>query len=379
MKGSIIRRGDKFSIVIDVGRDAFGKRKQRWFSGYNSYKEAENELPRILVKIQDGELIDNNPITLGKFATDWLEHKIKYDKIADTTRAGYTNIINKHIIPTMGTLKMQEIKPYNLQKYFESKLTNKDNPLSVFTLNNHHRVLKSIFIYAEDMGIVEKNPMNKVKVPKDKKTETRVLTIDESQRLLDIVQHNDFLKMPVSLALLLGLRRGECLGLSWDKVDFKNKLITIDQNLEYIDKKLIFKEPKTLKSNRKIAITDSVVTLLKEHKKWQLEMTMRSGGVWKNEYNLVCTRKTDGSPVTPHVLSTCFKKFLIKNQLPEIRFHDLRHTNATIMLAANISAKVAGNRLGHSNTSITLDLYSHVLESIDRDVADKIEQLIKVK
>ena len=379
MKGSIIRRGDKFSIVIDVGRDAFGKRKQRWFSGYNSYKEAENELPRILVKIQDGELIDNNPITLGKFATDWLEHKIKYDKIADTTRAGYTNIINKHIIPTMGTLKMQEIKPYNLQKYFESKLTNKDNPLSVFTLNNHHRVLKSIFIYAEDMGIVEKNPMNKVKVPKDKKTETRVLTIDESQRLLDIVQHNDFLKMPVSLALLLGLRRGECLGLSWDKVDFNNKLITIDQNLEYIDKKLIFKEPKTLKSNRKIAITDSVVTLLKEHKKWQLEMTMRSGGVWKNEYNLVCTRKTDGSPVTPHVLSTCFKKFLTKNQLPEIRFHDLRHTNATIMLAANISAKVAGNRLGHSNTSITLDLYSHVLESIDRDVADKIEQLIKVK
>lgn len=379
MKGSIIKRGEKYSIVIDVGRDALGKRKQRWFSGYTSYKEAENELPRILVKMQDGELIDTKAITLGKFATDWLEHKIKYDKIADTTRAGYTNIINKHIIPTIGKLKMQDVKPYNLQKYFETKLTSKDNPLSSFTLCNHHRVLKSMFIYAEDMGIIEKNPMNKVKVPKDKKNETKVLTIEESQRLLDVVQNSDFLKMPVSLAILLGLRRGECLALSWDKVDFDNKIITIDQNLEYIDKQLIFKEPKTLKSNRKIAITDSIVTLLKKHKKWQLEMTMRSGGTWRNEYNLVCTRKSDGSPITPHVLSTYFKKFLIKNNFPEIRFHDLRHTNATIMLAANISAKVAGTRLGHSNTSITLDLYSHVLESIDRDVADKIEQLIKVK
>lgn len=373
MKGSIVQRGDSYSIVIDVGRDAFGKRKQRWFSGFKSKKEAEKALPKLLVKLEDGELIDTNNMTIEKFFSEWLEGKIKKDNLSPTTIDGYKNIIFNHIIPTIGKLKLQEVKPYNIQKYFDLK----SNSLSARTLNNHKRVLTTGFIHALDMDLIEKNPMNRVKPPREKKEETKILNVDECNLLLEKVQNNLTLKMPVTLALLLGLRRGEVLGLSWDSVDLDNKTIKIVQNLEYVKGKYYFKEPKTLKSKRTLSIPDSLVDILRKHYTWQCEMKLRSKNTWGSKENLVCTRKKDGTVITPHTLSTMFNYFLRTNKLPQIRFHDLRHTNASLMLAAGVSSKVAGDRLGHSKVSITLDLYSHVMESVDREAAEKIDLIIK--
>lgn len=375
MRGSIIKRGDSYSVVIDVGRDAFGKRKQRWFSGFKSKDEAEKQLPRILVKLEDGELIDNNNITLGSFLDDWLKNKIKKDNLSPTTTDGYNNIVFKHIIPIIGKLKLQDIRPYNLQKYFDLK----SESLSPRTLSNHKRVLSSALLYALDMDLIEKNPLPKVKLPRQKKEETTILSIDECNLLLERVQSNLTLKIPVMLALLLGLRRGEVLGLDWKAVDLNNKTISIVQNLECVKGKYYFKEPKTLKSKRLISIPKSLVPILRDHYKWQCEMKLLSKNTWGNDRNLVCTRKKDGLPIMPHVLSDMFRNFLKKNNLPHVRFHDLRHTNASLMLASGVSSKVAGNRLGHSKVSITLDLYSHVMESVDREAAEKIDSLINIK
>lgn len=373
MKGSIKKRGESYSIIIDIGRDEMGKRKQRWFSGFKSKKEAEKELPRILVKLEDGELINTSNLTIEKFFTDWLENRIKKDNLSPTTVDGYKNIVFNHIIPTVGRFKLQDIKPYNLQKYFDLK----SDTLSPRTLNNHKRVLTTAFLHALDMDLIEKNPMSKVKAPREKKEETKFLNIDECNLLLEKIQDNLTLKMPVTLALLLGLRRGEILALSWDNVDLENKTIRIVKNLEYVKGKYYFKEPKTRKSKRTLSIPDSLVSILREHYKWQCEMKLRSRNTWGTAENLVCTRKKDGKPITPHVLSDMFNKYLKNNNLPQIRFHDLRHTNASLMLAAGVSSKVAGNRLGHSKVAITLDLYSHVLESIDRDAAEKIDIIIQ--
>ena len=115
---------------------------------------------------------------------------------------------------------------------------------------------------------------------------------------------------------------------------------------------------------------------LKERQKWQKEMVLRTGGNWKNEYDLVCTRK-DGQPITPHVLSDMFRVFLQKNGLKKIKFHDLRHTNATLMIGSGVNTRVAMQRLGHSKVSITLGLYSHVLEEMDRDAADRFDDMFK--
>lgn len=380
MKGSIIKRNNKYSIVIDIGRDTFGKRKQRWFSGFNSKQEAENELPRILVKLQDGELLDNNSITLEKYAIEWLENKIKKDKLSPTTIDGYENIVYNHIIPVLGKMKLQDIKPYNLQKYFDFKFNgDKDRKgLSARTLANHNRVLKSLFISALDMELIDKNPITKVKLPREKKEECTILTLEESKKLIELVQKNLTLKMPVILSLLLGLRRGECLGLRWSDIDYENKTITISQTLQVVKGEFIFKEPKTTKSKRVIAMPESLVPILKEHYKWQGKMRLESGGTWNNERGLVCTKKTDGKPIIPHNVSERFSGFMLKNNLPVIRFHDLRHTNASLMLAAGVSAKVAGNRLGHSSISITLDLYSHVLKTVDDEAAEKLNNILNI-
>lgn len=217
------------------------------------------------------------------------------------------------------------------------------------------------------------------KPPREKKEERTSLTVEESKVLLEMVSNNHTLRMPVTLALLLGLRRGECLALSWDDIDFKNNTININKTLEYVKGEYYFNTPKTEKSRRTIAIPQSLIPILKEHKRWQNEMHLRSGGTWKNKYNLVCTSKIGGNLMKPTGLSDAFRNFLIKNELPQVRFHDLRHTNASLMLAAGVSAKVAGSRLGHSNISITLDLYSHVLETVDQEAAAKLDTILDNK
>lgn len=372
MKGSIVKRGNKFSIVVDIGRDPLGKRQQRWFSGYNTRKEAEKDLPKILVKIQSGELISKNKITLGDFSKEWLVEKIKKDNLSPVTIAGYENIINNHIVPTIGTFKLQDIKAYNLQKYFDLKA----ETLATKTLDNHMKLLTSIFLRALDMDIIEKNPLTKVKIGRIKSEEVKIFTIEECKILIDKVQDNLLLKMPVILALFLGLRRGECLGLRWSDIDFNNKTVTISQNLQYVNQVFYFKEPKTKKSKRTLAIPDAIIPLLKEHQKWQKEMTLRSYGHWRNERNLVCTKKLSGGPVAPNTISDAFRKFLVKNDLPLVTFHGLRHTNASLMLAGGVSAKAASTRLGHNNISITLDLYTHLMERVDIEAAEKINNLL---
>lgn len=371
MKGSIIKRNKTYTIIIDIGRDLNGKRKQRWFGGYKTKREAENALPQLLMKAQNCELVPNNKITLKDCISDWFENRLKTENLSPTTIDGYKNIVNNHIIPVMGGLKLQEIKPYTLQSYFNSKA----DVLRPTTLQNHKRLLVSFFIFACDMELLDRNPMDKIVTPKKIAKQTNVLTIEECKQLLTTIQSNYTLKIPVILSLLLGLRRGECLGLRWEDINFNEKTLSVNQNLEYVKGELYFKEPKTLKSKRTMAIPDILINILKEHHNWQREMTLRSEGTWKNERNLVCTRKTTGEPVTPHVLSDLFRLFIKKNNFKAIRFHDLRHTNATLMLAAGISAKVASNRLGHSNISITLDLYSHVLHTIDMDAATKIDNI----
>lgn len=371
MKGSIVERNGKYSIVIYLGKDNFGKKKQRWISGFDTRKAAERELPRILVKLQDGELLENNKMTLGVFIENWLEGKIKKDNLSPTTIDGYRNIIFNHIIPTIGDLKLQEIKPYNIQKYINLKC----EELSPKTLNNHKRVLTSALIHAVDMDIIEKNPILKVKFPREKKQEIKPYDLEETSILLDKIQKNKTLSVPVTLSIMLGLRRGECLGLRWSDIDFENNKINIRQNLEYVKGKHYFKDTKTINSQRTLSAPKSLMDYLREHNKWQKEMLLRSGGSWINEYNLVCTRSSDGKVLVPHSLSTMFSYFLKTNGMRHIRFHDLRHTNATLMLTFGTNSKVAMQRLGHSNVSITLGLYSHVLESVDKDVADKFDAI----
>jgi integrase len=204
-------------------------------------------------------------------------------------------------------------------------------------------------------------------LPKKKKYYAEIIYEEDIPEFLDAFRDTDIF-VAVMLALTLGLRRGEVLGLCWEDVDYRNNTISINQTITHGKHGLTFTTPKTESSRRTILVSEKLIQLLKEHRKDQDEMREFFGRGYM-ENNLVNCRK-DGSPITPSALSHKFSTRLETKGLKHIRFHDLRHTNATLMLKHNIPAKVASSRLGHSTIGITMDLYSHVLQSMESKVVE---------
>lgn len=369
MRGHIVKRGISYSIVLDIGRDAkTGKRKQKWFSGYKTKKAAEKAMSERISEIENNNFIVPEKTKLKTFLQLWLDSHVI--NLSPTTYNGYKGIIELHLVPTLGEIELQKLQPLHIQKYYNEK----SKALKAKTLLQHHRVLRKALDYAWKMQLISKNPADMVEAPRAQKYTSAVLEPKEVKQLLNAV-HNTKFEVPVNLALALGLRLGEILGLRWSDIDFENGVINIEQAQVRAGTKLIFKDPKTEGSKRSISAPTNLLKLLKEHKKKQLELQIRSCGEYKNKHNLVCTRDT-GASLNNSSFSHAFGDFIKKLDLPHIRFHDLRHTNATLMLLSGTAPKVASSRLGHSTISITMDLYSHVLKDMNRDAADKLDEVI---
>ncbi|WP_236777872.1 site-specific integrase [Anoxybacter fermentans] len=180
----------------------------------------------------------------------------------------------------------------------------------------------------------------------------------------------------IYIAIFTGMRRGELLGLRWSDIDFKNKTASIQQTLQKaLEGGYRFDTPKTKGSIRMISLPDSVVNILKKIKKEQAQNRLLLGESYKNEYNLVFTN-TDGSPITPDAIRHRFNRVKEKSSI-DVRFHDLRHTHATLMLEAGIHPKIVQERLGHSSITITMDTYSHVLPSLQKEAVEKLEKMLQ--
>lgn len=368
MRGTIIKRGRKYYIVVDLGKGPDGKRRQKWFSGYDKKKDAEKDIANIISKIENNDFVLPKKCTVGQYLIYWLELEGK--KWAPTTYDGYETIIVKHIIPILGTIQLQKLSPMDIEKYINIKL----RTLSGTTVLHHYRVLHKALEFAYNMQLISKNPMDMVEPPKAEKYKAEVLTPDQAKNLLEAVEHT-YLKIPTHIGLSLGLRRGEILALRWDDVDFVHNTITVKQNLVRAGGELIFTTPKSDTSNRVLIAPEGLMKVLKAHKIAQQELQLRSYGKFKNDENLVCTRPA-GGPINPCTFSTVFSKFLKRHKLPVIRFHDTRHTNATFMLLDDTPMKVASERLGHSSIGITMDLYTSVLKQMDKEAAEKLNETI---
>lgn len=371
MRGSIVKRGKKYSIVVDVGRDIeTNKRKQQWFSGYNKKTEAEKDLPRILRELELGTFVAPSKVKFNESVMEWITLHTKKKELQATTLDGYMNIINNHLIPFYKDIEVQKILPMHIQQYFNKKL----EELQAKTLEQHYRVIKQYFDYLKKLQIISNNPCLDIDKPKAKKKKTEVLKPEDVKRLIELVSENYYYEAAVPLALVLGLRRGEVLGLRWSDIDFENNTIHIEHTQQKVKGEYIYKDPKNESSNRIVVVPGPLIEILKKHKKLQAKLKLASTE-WNNDKNLVCTR-FNGGPITPTVMSTSFKNFMIKHGLPAIRFHDLRHTNASLMHLAKISFKEAANRLGHSNTKITADLYTHLYQNMDYEAAEKLSDVI---
>lgn len=368
MRGHVRKRGSKWCIVVDIGKDENGKRKQKWISGFKTKKEAEAALADVIRQIETNTFIIPEKITFGEFLNYWLENYVKTN-LSPTTAWGYESIITKHIQPVLGSIELQKLKPFHLQHYYNQK----QGELSGKTLVQHHRVLHKALDYAYKMQLIRSNPANAVETPKAKKYKARILTMEEIKKLLEALKETE-LEVPINVALALGLRRGELLGLKWEDINFEEGTVEIKRNLVRAGTKLVLKEPKSETSIRTLKLSKNLLTMLKNHRKRQLELKLLLGNEYKDNGFVFC--KPNGEPINPSTFSHQFDDFLKKNNLPDIRLHDLRHTNATLMLKSNIPAKVASSRLGHSTVSITLDLYSHVLTDMEEEAAAKIDEIL---
>lgn len=371
MRGHIRKRGSKYSIVVDIGKNPkTRKRQQKWFSGYKTKKEAQNDLNRILYELEQNTFILPSTDTLEEYLNYWI--KQRKSNLSPTTIYGYKSMMKNHIIPELGNIKLAELKPLQIQEYYNKKL----ETLSPTTVLHHHRLLRKALEDAKQWQLIKLNPAEHIEPPKAKKYKAEVLNINEIKILLKALE-GDRLEVPISLVLFLGLRRGELLALKWSDIDYKNKTISIQRNLVRggdNGNELILKEPKTEESNRTIPISDNILTLLKKQEIKQKEDKLKLGEYYKDS-DFIFTTET-GNLINPATFSRDFGDFIKKNNFKHIRLHDLRHTNATLMLKSNIPAKIASERLGHSNTSTTLDLYSHVLKDMERETSDKLNDMI---
>ncbi|MEW6622356.1 MAG: site-specific integrase [Bacillota bacterium] len=237
-----------------------------------------------------------------------------------------------------------------------------------------HRVLSKALEDAVKDELIHKNPAKLVTPPPKNKYEASFLTVKEIREMLKKFK-DDEMFIPVLLSVLPGLRRGEVLGLQWKDIDFDNRLIRIRNNYVMVDGNPVLQgKTKTDKSSRNIVVAERIINSLKDHQHAQKKMRVRLGkDYFKSDF--VCTWM-DGKPFNPSHVSRAFSARMKTYSLPMIRFHDLRHSNASLMLSQNAPMKGASDRLGHSTIQITSDLYGHAERSVQEQIANMIDNVI---
>ena len=376
MRGHVTKKGSKWYFVLDIGVDSTNNRKQQWFGSYDKKKDAQNAMNIKINELNQNMFVSPDKLTTGEYLINWLETYC-LPNLQISAFESYEIIIMRHLIPNLGCIPLQKLITMHIQQYYAKALKrgrlDGKGGLSNKTVHYHHRVLKHALSHAVDMQLLTRNPADSAKPPKPQKFSAKFLDEEGVAQYLAAAQGTR-MEIPILLAIALGPRRGEVLGFKWPDLDHNRKILTVNRTLIYSKKGLIFKPPKSEESNRSLKITDTIIATLKRHKAAQAERMLLLGDLYtKND--LICCHD-DGQPIHPSTFGHWYTDWIKENNLPKVRFHDLRHTNATLMLKSNIPAKVASQRLGHSGISITMDLYSHILDSMQEEAANAIEDIL---
>lgn len=377
MRGHIKQRGKTWNVIIELPRDVVtNKRKQKWYTVKGNKKEAEKFLTEKLRELDTGVLIDTKKMKFAEYLDYWIKEACE-NKLSITTLDGYKQNIEKHIKPYLGNLELEKITPLHLQNFYTDRLKNGrlngKGGLSNKTVVTLHRIIHRALEQAVKWQLTIRNVADSVELPKPKKYKASFLNEKQTNILIEKAKKTD-IYIPILIAIYTGMRRGEVLGLTWSNVNFDKGYILVDKALYSTSKGLEISSPKTEKSIRKIAIPKTLIKELKSYQIKQMKNRLKLGTLYQ-ENNMVCCNN-DGTFINPKSFSRKFHSLLTTNNLPLVRFHDLRHSHASLLVKLGVQPKVISERLGHSNISITMDLYSHVYEETDKEVANMFEKLI---
>jgi len=382
--GTIRERKDgRWEARYTIGRGTNGKQIQRSVYG-SSEKEVLEKLQRIQVDITDNLYVEPSKLTVGQWLDIWVD--VYTGKIKETTKKQYKHYIDKHIKRVLGNIPLQKLDPLKIQRFYNEleksgrilqKGQKKEAPagLSAKTIRNIHAILHKALKKAVLLKYLKNNPTDKdvCEPPDVEKKEMKILQGDEIGVFLNAVESHRY-KTLYLIMLFCALRRGEALGISWNDIDFIDKTILINRQVQRKDGQLCLVPIKNNKQ-RRISPPETIFNLLSELRIEQMKKKELAGAIW-SESGLVFTNGI-GKPLDGDVIYKAYKKLLKDSGLPDIRIHDLRHTAATLMLQNGDSVKTVQNTLGHFSAGFTLDTYGHVTEKMNRDSADRMEALIQ--
>ncbi len=376
MKGHLVERSPgHWAIVLDV-RDPEGKRRRKWRSFRGTKREAQNECARLVTELNSGAIFEPSKLTVGRFLERWLAHQRPL--LAPRSAERYAELVRKNIAPLLGGAVLTKLQPMQISAAYSKALASGrrtgEGGLSPSTVRYMHAVLHKALGQAVLWNMLQRNPADFVKAPKVERPKMRAFDENEIALLLARFRPTRMF-VPVLLAALCGMRRGEIAAVKWKSVDFSGASMAIVESAEQTTAGTRLKETKSGRG-RAIALPSMVVEELGFHRLRQAEELLRLG-IRAGDATLVILRE-DGKPIQPSTLTHRFAEILSAvPELPRIRFHDLRHSHATHLLTSGVHPKVAQERLGHSTISITLDLYSHVMPGMQADAAAKVDAGIR--
>jgi integrase len=363
-EGSVYRRKDgrwAASVSLDHGRRKafYGKTRQ----------EVGRKLGAALKARQDGLPVVGERQTVAKFLESWLESTRPTVRPRTFTR--YEEYVRLHVIPELGSLTLARLSPQYLQRLYANRLEAGLSPTSVAHL---HAVLHRALEQAARWGLTPRNVAKLVTPPRPSRREMATLSPEQARALLQTAE-GDRLEALYVLALSTGMRQGELLALRWRDVELEGGSLQVRATLQRTHDGFQFAEPKTARSRRQVALTRAAADSLRRHRSRQLEERLQMGAAWEDN-DLVFANEV-GRPIEAgNLIRRSFHPLLQRAALPQVRFHDLRHTAATLALGKGVHPKMVAEMLGHSQIAVTLDLYSHVTPTMQRQAADALEAVL---
>jgi integrase len=368
MKGHLRERSPgHWAIILDTRDPQTSARKRRWHSFKGTKREAQIERARLLTELQSGTAVEPSRITVAAFLDQWLEH-IK-PQVAPRTHERYGEIVRTYLVPAIGTTLLTKLQPMMIGRAYAALLFNgrwrAAGGLSPRSVCHCHRVLSQAFGQAARWRMLPRNPCDDVGPPR---VERATIKVWDVATMSDALERARALRifMPMLLAGMLGLRRGEIAALRWRHVDLDKGQAAITESFEQTRQGVRLKEPKSGRG-RKVALPAKVVAELRAWRARQAEELLRLG-----DDTFICAGE-DGQPVQPQSLTHAWHRFLAGAKLPRLRFHDLRHSHATHLLGSGVHPKIASERLGHATVGLTLDTYSHVIPGMQEDAVARID------
>lgn len=375
----------KYRISIEKGRKQDGTRNRITETFEGTLKQAIDRRDELLYEVKHFQIKPDSNMNFLEYAKLWLKDYAEIN-IKPSTLYGYKSCLNAHILPRFKDYKLSDITVYELEKFYndlrKTKSLNPDSNgnhklLSEAVVRHQHSLLCVMLNTAVKWDFINFNPCLKLtKPPTVTRKEMKFYDEEELKKLFQHLEYENLtFKTAIYLLTLGGMRRGECLGLFWEHVDFEKKTITIKNNLLNIREKGVYLDtPKTKKSKRTISLPDICFDLLKKLKaKQELEKELFSNDwmdtefVFKDEY---------GNYYNPSRLSRQWVLFQKKHNLKHIRLHDLRHTCATYLLSHNVPIATVSKKLGHSNIYTTLDVYTHSVDSDDIEASNLLNNMV---